>query len=161
MSRTTLIYSVVFFVLAGAILISYPFLKSLAPNEKQINELPRISIANLERGGFIEAEGPRYRAFILKSEAGKLRIFSVPYYDNKYKLPDPTWSRLNESCLNFGPESYGDKLVPNGKFRCLDNGEPRWELNLEWNFEGNSLVNPYEDMQVPKYEIRDHSIYFG
>ncbi len=161
MIRSTLIFSVVFFALVGVVLVSYPFLKSLAPKEKQVSELPRTNIAKLENGNYLEANGPWYRAFILKRETGNLKIFSVPYSQNKYKMPDPTWNQSIGSCSKFGPESIGEKLVPEGKFRCFDEGEPRWELNLEWDFEGKSLVKPYEDMQTPKYEIRENTIYFG
>lgn len=161
MIRTTLLFSVVFFALVGAVLISYPFIKSLSPNEKQVNELPRTDISNLKNGSFIEAQGPWYRAFILKGEAGGLRIFSVPYYGDKYRMPDPTWNRPNGSCDKFGPESEGNRLVSEGRFRCFDENASRWVMDLEWDFEGSSLVTPYEDMQIPKYEIRGQSVFFS
>ena len=133
MFRTTLILSVVFFALVGAVLISYPFIQSLNPNEKQVNELPRIDISRLESGRFVEAKGPRYSAFVLKMETGELRVFFVPIFEDKYKMPEPTWNRSIGSCQKFGPESDGDKLIPEGKFRCFDEDGSRWEMNLEWD----------------------------
>ncbi len=163
MNRNALKTSVLTFALLGIAVSGIPFVNSMWPNEKQIGELPHVDISGLKDGYFLEAEGSLSQAFILKNTAGEMKVFAIPFWEGKYRMPDLSWRRAYLPCDNFGPDADGGHLLDNGKFKCFDKAEERewWKTNLQWTFDGNSLDKQTEALMVPKFEIRGNTLILG
>jgi len=164
MNKQSLATVALFLSAIGLAFVSIPFLSSLPPSEVQASKLPRASLSKLAPGHFMEIEGRGFRAFVIRRTDSKLRIFSVPYWEDKYRMPDVTWDRAWLPCDHFGPESDGSALRPDARFRCLDTnpGEYEWwKHQLFWTLDGDCSDPYFEQLRTPRYEIRGETVIIG
>jgi len=142
------------FVLTGLIAVALLLVKTMLPNAKQKSALPQFRADDIKAGTYKEVTGPYYQAFLLRTNDGEFQVFSVPFSDGKYLMPDPTWRRAVWPCNKFGPDAEGNRLIDGGVFRCQES-ESAWLNEIEWTYKGESKTPPYEDLQQPKYDIVD------
>lgn len=120
---------------------------------------PTISLADLATGSFIEVELRSSRVFVLRDFDNEIYVFSVPYSDSAYWLPEFDWSHPAVPCAQFEPDNKEDMLIPGGKFRCVlpDHGE-FFRYEHSWSYSGDNHGYRTSDMKVADHEITDDSI---
>jgi len=155
MSRSALTALTVALIVAGAVTASFPFLASLQPSESALNALPQIDIRSLQPGHFQVTDLGTLKAFTVRPSRGDPKVFLVPFDKGVYLLPDRTWNRAYLPCADFGPDSSGTELAPEGIFRCrLGSPSAFWEAEHRWRFTGESLGKFTERLWEPKVENR-------
>jgi len=136
-----------------------PFLKSFIETRKASDEQPTVRLADLKTGSFVEVKLPSSRAFVLRDFDDKVYVFSVPYSDTAYWLPEFDWSHPAVPCAEFGPDNKDGMLVKDGAFRCRlpDHGE-FFRYEHSWAYSGRNLGYRTADLKVADYEMTDESI---
>jgi hypothetical protein len=127
---------------------------------KQIR--PTIKLADLKTGSFVEVELPTARVFVLRDFDDQVRVFSVPYRDGAYWLPEFDWSHPAVPCAEFGPDNKNGLLIEDGAFRCRlpDQGE-FFRYEHSWAYSGRNLGYRTADMKIANFEITDESIFLS
>jgi hypothetical protein len=150
--------------LFGLVLLAVPFVGSLNPSARAVGELPHVDLSQLGPGEFRVLEVQLSRIFVLRLSSGELRVFSVPYSNDRevYFLPDISWSRSWIPCEEFGPEVDSGQLAQDGIFRC-HSGSPNefWDEEHRWDFGGDNLGSHTEDLPVPRHEVAGQSLIIG
>ena len=159
MDRSTKVTIIVSFGLFTLLLIAVPFFKYMTPSARALANRPYFDLSNIQKAQYIEFQPGK---FVLKLCEGEINVYSVPFQDNKYLLPDLKWDRAYIPCDSFKPDSDGTNLKVEGKFRCIDSSlNEFWSTEYVWDFSGRNLGKHTEDLQVPAYEIEGTSLYLG
>lgn len=113
-----------------------------------------VNLASLKTGSFVEIELPAVRVFVLRDFDELVYVFSVPYSDTAYWLPEFDWSRPAVACADFAPDNKDGMLIEDGKFRCRlpDLGE-FFRREYAWSYSGKNLGYRTADMKIADYEI--------
>lgn len=146
-------------VLIGAAVVYAPLLSTKFENANDEPEQPTISLAELETGSFIEVELRSSRVFVLRDFDNEIYVFSVPFSDSAYWLPEFDWSHPAVPCAQFEPDNKEGLLIPDGKFRCVlpDHGE-FFRYEHSWSYSGDNQGYRTSDMKVADHEITDDSV---
>ena len=143
-------------VLIGIGIVSAPILSTKFERSDGVSRQPTISLADLETGSYVEIEIPSSRVFVLRDFDEQVYVFSVPYSDTAYWLPEFDWSHPAVPCAQFEPDNKDGRLIPDGKFRCIlpDQGE-FFRYEHSWSYSGKNQGYRTADMKVADHEITD------
>lgn len=159
MSRKLIIFSLAAAVLIVAGTALVPFLSTTLGNMDDESGPPTVSLAGLATGSFVEIELPSSRVFVLRDFDEQVYVFSVPYSDAAYWLPEFDWSHPGIPCAKFEPDNKDGFLVPDGRFRCVlpDHGE-FFRYEHSWSYAGNNQGYRTADMKVADHEMTEDSV---
>jgi Rieske Fe-S protein len=151
--RQLLTYATAVTAAIGAIGIAVPFIGSLAPSERaRANHEMQIDISAIPPDTFHEHQWYWRRVFVGRTP--ELTVLSIPYFDEAYRLPDPTWARPVIPCKRFG---YAD-----GQFQCFDDTYIHsWVGTYKWDKKGRSLKKDIPDIQSVEYALEGEYIVLG
>jgi len=140
-------------VLIGLGVALVPFLATRPERTNDAPEQEVIRLADLKTGSFVEVEMPSSRVFVLRDFDNEVYVFSVPYSDTAYWLPEFDWSHPAVPCARFEPDNKDGMLVPDGKFRCVlpDHGE-FFRYEHSWSYSGENQGYRTSDMKVAIYD---------
>jgi len=147
MNKRSILVSVsVFMILVGVGFAAVPFFSSMNPTMKVKEDAKiRVSISSIPEDGAIEIDWHSDKVFLVRNP--KPMAFRMPYWDEAYRLPDPTWARAIVPCEVF-------KIGGEG-FSCIDPKMPEgWRNNAKWDIYGGSKSSWMPDLQVAPYEIQ-------
>jgi hypothetical protein len=149
MNRRALTFAMTAVAVVGAVGAAVPLIGSLAPSERAKADLEmHIRAADIPSDGFREYAYRFRRVFIGRTP--DLTVLWMPYTNETYWLPDPTWARSVIPCRRFG---YDD-----GQFRCFDAlSTDTWAGQLKWDKSGRSLRSDVPDMQRVPYAVQGDS----
>jgi len=115
---------------------------------------PRIDIAALLPGNFIEQKLDVARVFVLRDLDGQIYVFTVPFWDGAYWLPEFDWSHPAIACADFGPDTTEGELTEDGAFRCrLPHYGEFFRREHSWSYSGENLGYRTADMKIAEHEI--------
>jgi len=141
----------------GIVLLS--FLATTLETGKDRSGRPGVTLADLKTGSFIEVELQSTRVFVLRDFDDQVYVFSVPFSDTAYWLPEFDWSHPAVPCAQFEPDNKNGLLVEDGMFRCVlpDNGE-FFRREHSWSYAGKNQGYHTADMKIADYEMTEDSI---
>lgn len=145
------------FALIGFAFLAMWLMEKLAANDTPVQ--PSVRLADLKTGTFVELELPASRVFVLRDFDNQLRIFSVPFSDSAYWLPEFDWAHPAIPCADFAPDNKDGMLLPDGQFRCRkpDQGE-FFRREHAWSYDGKNLGYRTSDLKVPAYEVTEEAL---
>lgn len=128
-----------------------------APDE--VRTAPTVRLADLAIGSFVEVELPASRVFVLRDFDELVYVFSVPYSDTAYWLPEFDWSHPAIPCARFEPDNKDGVLIPDGRFRCLlpDHGE-FFRYEHSWSYSGENQGYRTSDMKVADHQMTEDAV---
>ncbi len=140
-------------VLIGLGLASAPYLSDMAERSDDAPGQSVVSLTDLDTGSFVEVEMPASRVFVLRDFDDEIYVFSVPYSDTAYWLPEFDWSHPAIPCAKFEPDNKDGKLIPDGRFRCVlpDHGE-FFRYEHAWSYSGKNQGYRTSDMKVADHD---------
>jgi len=171
--RKTLTFVTLSLVLLGLFLASIPFIKSMQPNERVFNNLPRIDLSGIDPSeylllkehvlngynGFYKVE---WGVLIIRRQSGEYDIWDIPYLDGGIGLPHINWWQIYENCKNFGPTLSNGKVLENGSIACHDEEMSEWgKREWRWSFSGENLGEWTQDLQKTKGTIERGDFVFS
>jgi len=120
--------------------------------------MPNIDISSINIDEVIEYRGSYLHIFITKREGEKnFHLVAIPYWDNKYRLPEFDWWRPFLPCSDFGisHESF---------YECRDQ-DALWLKKMRWNLDGEYIgerMNGYNIPALikPRYVVKGSKLYF-
>ncbi len=132
-------------LIGGLILAATPFVGSLSPNKvAKSNAKVRVKITDIPEIGALEVDYRWYKALVVKKP--EMAVFLMPYYDNAYRLPDPTWERPFVPCHNFITDEKG--------FSCKDPSlHESWNAQATWDFTGKTKGTWMPNLRQAKFII--------
>lgn len=144
-------------MMAGLVAIgiaSIPYVSMLIEKKNAEPTRPSVNLADLKTGSFVEVELPSARVFVLRHFDDMVYVFSVPYSDTAYWLPQFDWSHPSMACADFAPDNEDGMLVKDGKFRCRlpDMGE-FFRREYAWSYSGKNLGYHTADMKIADHEV--------
>lgn len=145
--------------LVGAGIVSIPYVSTLVERENARSTRPSVKLADLETGSFVEVKLPASRVFVLRNFDDQVYVFSVPYSDTAYWLPEFDWSHPAVPCAEFAPDNKDGMLVEDGRFRCRlpDHGE-FFRREHSWSYSGENLGYRTADMKIADHEMTEDSV---
>ena len=151
--RRVLGYLVGIAALVGIVGAAVPFVRSLAPSEQaKADHVLLIKYTEIPPNTYKEVQW--YWRRILVSRTPELRVLSIPYFDEAYRLPDPTWERALIPCKDF--------RFTGGAFQCFDTAPADSRLaGPLWDASGRSLKKDVPDMQTVSYGVQGENLVFG
>jgi len=159
MSRHKLQRPVVIAGLASLIAASVFFFSAPGPHQKDRPVSPRIDIATLRPGSFIEQELETSRVFVLRDFDSRIYVFTVPFWDGAYWLPQFDWSHPAIACADFGPDTTEGKMTEGGAFRCrLPHYGEFFRREHSWSYSGENLGYRTADMKIAEHEVDQNFI---
>lgn len=137
--------------LLAALFMEFPGLTS---RDRPVAAPLRIDISAIRAGTFVERARRSSRVFVLRDFADQLHVFTVPFSDGAYWLPEFDWQHPGVPCADFGPDSKDGALVEGGGFRCRlpDHGE-FFRYEHSWAYDGRNLGYRTADMKIAQYDI--------
>lgn len=146
-------------VLIGAGVATAPYLSTLLETTNDAESSPEVKLADLKAGSFVEIKFPASRVFVLRDYDEQVYVFTVPFSDSAYWLPEFDWSHPAVPCAEFGPDNKEGVLVRDGAFRCRrpDQGE-FFRYEHSWSYSGRNLGYRTADMRVADFEEIDGSV---
>jgi len=145
--------------LIGLGILVKPYLSTYIAARTAEPTQPRIDLGDLSAGDYVEVRLPASRVFILRDFDEQVYIFSIPFSEFAYWLPEFDWSRPAIPCADFGPDEKEGKLVADGKFRCRrpDHGE-FFRYEHAWSYAGENLGYRTSDLKSAEHEIVDNTV---
>ena len=145
--------------LIGAAVVLAPSLSTMFENASDNPEPPTVSLDDLVTGSFVEVELRSSRVFVLRDFDDQVYVFSVPYSDTAYWLPEFDWSHPAVPCARFEPDNKDGMLIPDGKFRCVlpDQGE-FFRYEHSWSYSGKNQGYRTSDMKLADHEMTEDSV---
>jgi len=152
-----LILAISSLIVAGVVLA--PQLLTLMATRNAGSTRPSVMLSDLRTGSYVEIELPSSRVFVLRDFDDQVYVFSVPYSDTAYWLPEFDWSHPAIPCAEFAPDNKNGMLVEDGKFRCRlpDHGE-FFRREHSWSYSGNNLGYRTVDLKIADHEITEDSV---
>ena len=137
-------------------IVATPLLTSYLETRQAAKQQPAISLADLKTGSFVEVTLPSSRVFVLRDFDDQVYVFSVPFSDTAYWLPEFDWSHPAVPCAEFAPDNKDGMLIRDGAFRCRvpDHGE-FFRYEHSWAYSGRNLGYRTADLKTADYEIID------
>lgn len=156
--RVTLL--VIGLVVAGIALS--PYLSTLIETDDAGSTRPSVVLSELKTGSYVEVELPAARVFVLRDFDGQVYVFSVPYSDTAYWLPEFDWSHPAIPCAEFAPDNKDGMLVEEGRFRCRlpDHGE-FFRREHSWSYSGKNLGFRTADLKIADHEMTEDSVFLS
>jgi hypothetical protein len=153
--RTALLW----FGLICVVVAAAPYLTNFVENRNGESMPPMVKLADLKTGSFVEIVLPASRAFVLRDFDDQVHVFSVPYSDTAYWLPEFDWSHPAIPCAEFSPDNKEGMLIKDGAFRCRqpDHGE-FFRYEHSWAYSGRNLGYRTSDLKIPDFELTDDAI---
>jgi hypothetical protein len=144
-------------IVAGVVLA--PQLLTLMETRNAGSTRPSVVLSDLRTGFYVEVELPSSRVFVLRDFDDQIYVFSVPYSDTAYWLPEFDWSHPAIPCAEFAPDNKNGMLVVGGKFRCRlpDHGE-FFRREHSWSYSGKNLGYRTVDLKIADHEITEDSV---
>ena len=145
--------------LIGAGIATAPYLSAVFETRKDAETSVAVKLAGLKTGSFVEVKLPASRVFVLRDFDEQVHVFTVPFSDSAYWLPEFDWSRPAVPCAEFGPDNKDGILIEDGAFRCRrpDQGE-FFRYEHAWAYSGRNLGYRTADMRIADYEITADSV---
>ena len=130
----------------GFILAAVPFVSSMGPSDAAKSKAKvRVAISEIPENGALEVDYRWYKALVVKKP--ELAVFLMPYFDNAYRLPDPTWERSFVPCNNF--------IISEKGFSCEDPSlHESWNEQATWDLGGNSQGTWMPNLQQTNFKIK-------
>ena len=154
LQTAAVIVGLTLFVVAAGLLFS-----SLARDGTERPERPRIDITALQPGYFIEQKLEVSRVFVLRDLDGQIHVFTVPFWDGAYWLPEFDWSLPAIACADFGPDTTEGKLIEDGAFRCrLPHYGEFFRREHSWSYSGENLGYRTADMKIAEHEVEQNVV---
>lgn len=132
-------------ILFGFIFAAIPFVVSMNPNEvAKTNARVRVEVSEIPEVGALEVDYQWYKALVVKNP--EIAVFLMPYYDEVYRLPDPTWERSLVPCSNFTISGQG--------FACEDAKlHKSWNEQARWDLQGNNKGTWMPDLKKANFKL--------
>jgi hypothetical protein len=145
--------------LVGAVIVSAPYWLPLAKFHSDKSLRPEVALADLKTASYVEVELETSRVFVLRDFDDQVYVFSVPYSNTAYWLPEFDWSHPAIPCAQVEPDHKNGMLVEDGRFRCVlpDYGE-FFRREHSWSYSGKNQGYRTADMKIAKHELTDESI---
>ena len=139
--------------------VSWPRLADFLDSQDDAGKAPTIPLADLVTGSYVEIELASSRVFVLRDFDEQVYVFSVPYSDAAYWLPEFDWSHPAVPCAQFEPDNKDGLLIPDGKFRCVlpDYGE-FFRYEHSWSYSGENQGYRTSDMKVADHEMTEDAV---
>jgi hypothetical protein len=162
MTSRKLIGAIIAAALVGVGIVAAPFVSTILENATDEAAQPTVSLTDLAIGSFVEVELKASRAFVLRDFDGQVYVFSVPYSDSAYWLPEFDWTHPAIPCAQFEPDNKDGLLIPDGKFRCVlpDQGE-FFRYEHSWMYSGENQGYRTSDMKVADHEMTEDTVLLG
>ena len=162
MTSRKLIGAIIAAALVGVGIVAAPFVSAILENATDEAAQPIVSLTDLTTGSFVEVELKTSRAFVLRDFDGQVYVFSVPYSDSAYWLPEFDWNHPAIPCAQFEPDNKDGLLIPDGKFRCVlpDQGE-FFRYEHSWSYSGENQGYRTSDMRVADHEMTEDAVLLG
>lgn len=159
MTNRKLVGVIIAAALIGAAVVLTPFLSTMIKNASDEPERPTVSLNGLRTGSFVEIELKGSRVFVLRDFDNQVYVFSVPYSDTAYWLPEFDWSHPAVPCARFEPDNKDGMLIPDGKFRCVvpEQGE-FFRYEHSWSYSGKNQGYRTSDMKIADHEMTEDSV---
>ena len=146
-------------VLIGVGILSAPYLSTLIETKNAGDARPEVNLEGLETGSFVEVELAASRVFILRDFDDQVHVFSIPYGDSVYWLPEFDWSHPAVPCAEFGPDNKDGMLVRDGAFRCRRPDQSEFfRYEHSWSYSGRNLGYRTADLRIANYEMTADSV---
>ena len=119
----------------------------------------RVDVSKLQPGSFVEVKRDSSHVFVLRDFAGAIHIFTIPFWDGAYWLPEFDWTHPAVPCAIFGPDNNDGTLVIDGRFRCRepDHGE-FFRREHSWTYAGENKGYRTVDLKTAKHEIDENVV---
>ncbi len=134
--------SVAVIVLSGMAVIIGIFGKSMHPNaEARSRSSVRVSLSTLSENSVTEVSFMNfYKVYLIKNN-DNVSAYSIPFYEDRHFMPDPTWQRAVVPCNKFEVTLHG--------FKCVDpDMNDSWRNAFQWGIDGK----PVQKTWVPALE---------
>lgn len=153
--RKGLLVTTLLFISIGLLATCTPFIRSLSPNASHLEKLPSVNVQKLQVGETIDLYTGGSHVFVTKQSdpENPYLVYSIPYQDGKYGLPEFGWHRPILPCVNFVQE-YG--------FQCLDLSRGSldlvWWSYMKWDEHGRSsgaemFGQVVPDFRSPRFKV--------
>ena len=132
-------------LVCGLIFATIPFIQSMNPTDAARDRAKVIvKLSELPENRPMEFDYRSNRAFVVKNHT--LTVFLMPYWNQSYRLPDPTWERAFVPCNTFIADEEG--------FSCEDPSLGR-DSNEQatWDLAGNNKGVWMPDLQKSNFII--------
>jgi len=108
-----------------------PFIASLFPSDAaKAKDSVKVPLSALKEHEATEVDWHGYKVFVVNTP--EVNAFLMPYWDDAYRLPDPTWEQPLVPCKTF--------TMSNDLFSCADTDlHPNWQRATQWDFSGNTI----------------------
>ncbi len=163
--------SVLLMALVGIMAALYPFIQSLKPSAKVDASLPRIDLSKINKGTYIIFRHPKrgefyngmyWSVFLLKTNAGEVKAWTVLTKNNTVIMPDINWWRPMYECHNFGPTIKNGKINESMPIQCHDKETPEWwAKHWQWNISGSNIIGMVVDLEPTRGVIKHGHLVLG
>jgi hypothetical protein len=145
--------------LIGVVIVVAPNIATLIADRGSEPTQPRIDLDELATGSYVEIVLPTSHIFVLRDFDDQVHVFTVPFSDTAYWLPEFDWTHPAIPCAEFGPDNKDGKLIEDGKFRCRqpDHGE-FFRYEHSWSYSGENLGYRTADLKEAKYELVGNTV---